>query len=93
MEKWAEQAEMSLMPFENTQEWQKHQCNHLQCKIQPNGFQIYSAVRFKEKKKKKNEAENFVFATTARAVRLKESCSYEATSALKRYYISLQADA
>lgn len=42
------------MPDENSQEWQKYQCNQLQYKIQPNGFQINSAVRFKEKKKDEN---------------------------------------
>lgn len=81
------------MPAESKQEWQKYQCNQLQCQFQPNGCQIYSAVRFKEKKMMKSEAENFVFATTTRAIRLKEICYYEATSPLMRYYISLQADA
>lgn len=80
------------MPVGNTQQRQKYQRNQLQHKIQPHGSQIYFAVRFKEKIMK-SEAENFVLATTARAIRLKEICYYKATSALMRYYISLQAHA
>lgn len=41
----------------------------------------------------KSEAENFILDTTARAIRLQEICCCEATSALMRYYTSLQADA
>lgn len=57
------------------------------------GFQRYSAARFKGEKMMKSEAKNFVFGTTARAIRLQEICYCEATSALMRYYISLRADA
>lgn len=45
------------------------------------------------KTKMNSKAENVVFTTTARGIRLKEICYYEATSTLVRYYISLQADA
>lgn len=41
----------------------------------------------------KKRAENFVFGTTARTMGLEEICYCETTSALIKYYLSLQDDA